>query len=83
MPLSKKNYVAIADIVNRMLWNDGSDPLTVVAFSAELSDYFASDNDRFDRERFMQACLRNPDSRDTVSQPGYDAYKQARAQLGI
>jgi hypothetical protein len=65
--LSKRHYVAIASIANVALKSsvDGrkyaNDPV-VVSFAENLARYFASDNPRFDRERFLAACGVNDDA---------------------
>ena len=47
MTLSKKHYVAFAEILKI----SGANDVTVKL----LADYFAEDNSRFDRERFSAA----------------------------
>lgn len=57
MATSKRDYVAIAEIVERVRsehWNQAAGVLAEVAH--QLADYFAQDNPRFDSERFLTAC---------------------------
>lgn len=80
MPMSKKHYEADADAINRVLWTANTDPATVALIVGVLADIREADNPRFDRSRFYQACLKD---RNTVLQPGWDAYKAERARLGV
>lgn len=52
MSLSRKDYEAIAEIL--MHSNKFETPHYFIA--NELSTYFASENGRFDKARFMKAC---------------------------
>lgn len=54
--MSKKDYVAIADMLNRLLWDRDNDPATMAWVIAGLSELFAQDNPRFDKDRFNAAC---------------------------
>ena len=65
--MSKKHYVALAKIFalrRQLVFNAGgtSDPYRQGAVAAtnalvyEAADYFASDNPRFDRDRFLADC---------------------------
>ena len=59
--LSRKNYEAVAEIFRvtraRTKLGEYQSPHKVIdALEAEFEDYFASDNGRFDRERFRSAC---------------------------
>lgn len=59
--MSKKHYEAIAAIIastyrNAALYNDAGRLETLETTAARLADYFATDNPRFDRERFLAAC---------------------------
>ena len=63
MSLSKKNYEAVAELlrtqvipgpdesVEEQTWNDA-----VEVIASDLAGYFAADNPRFDRGRFLKAC---------------------------
>lgn len=62
---SRKDYVAVAaciqaaqvDVVNKEPKKSHRDMLDGVSLAAEhIADYFAADNARFDRERFLAAC---------------------------
>lgn len=61
MSLSRKHYEAVADILLDSA-NDGAEPTydqhdrAVLSVASRLADYFASDNERFDRGRFLKAC---------------------------
>jgi hypothetical protein len=59
MSMTKKDYVAVADAMNEVLWTPQTDPGTVALAVVRLADSFQGDNPRFDRSRFMQACLRD------------------------
>ncbi len=60
---SRKDYVAVAKIINDAQPLPGSTPTaaTITRCSLEnvaqdLAKYFATDNARFDRARFLAAC---------------------------
>lgn len=80
MSMSRKDYEADAKTLNDILWMPDSDTVTMCRVIVALADIRAKGNDRFDTERFMEACLKG---RDTVSRetPGWDAYQQARTEL--
>jgi hypothetical protein len=50
--MTKKHYAAIAAIIAQS--EETTDPVYFIA--RQLSVLFASDNERFDRERFLAAC---------------------------
>ena len=59
--LIQKDFKAVAEIVeiNRDSWPDDYDNGYCDAandIARKLADYFATDNPRFDRSRFMKAC---------------------------
>jgi hypothetical protein len=56
MGMSKKDYVAIADRMNMVLWKRESDPATMTDVISQLAVVFEADNPRFDRARFIAAC---------------------------
>lgn len=58
MSLTKKHYETIAKEVRSLLaMCDTKHATTVTKLHAyNLADYFAQDNPRFDRARFLQAC---------------------------
>lgn len=58
--MTKKNYIAIAQAINDVLWREKADPATVTTLIGSLATVFANDNPRFDAERFFAACLKNP-----------------------
>jgi hypothetical protein len=59
--LSRKHYAAIAKLANRSLTAPGTterDKQILSTFFRELADeVLRPDNPRFDRERFLQACI--------------------------
>lgn len=75
MAMSKKDYVAIADVINKVLWIEGSCPLTIARLTAGLSWVFQQDNPRFDDERFRAAALKQKD--------GYTKFVEEREALGL
>jgi hypothetical protein len=54
MSMSRKHYVAVADLLSRSAAK-GTDRATVEYLAVGLADIFAADNSRFDRERFLAA----------------------------
>jgi len=63
--LTKKHYKTIAGIVYANTTPEGRDPHCQFAkgmqrariyIARNLADYFADDNSRFDRDKFMAAC---------------------------
>lgn len=61
--MTKKHYIAIAAIIAAGEPLHGKDEKETKALQAyreiiagELADYFATDNPRFNRTRFLQAC---------------------------
>jgi len=57
--LTRKDYKAIADIINneRADFQEGEDGYAVLnIISAQLSHYMAQDNPNFDRAKFLTAC---------------------------
>ena len=55
--LSRKHYKAIAEII-RTNYAVSSEPVKFVLrdMTDQLCQYFESDNPRFDRQRFIDAC---------------------------
>lgn len=53
MKASKKDFIEVAKIINK-LDNNGS--IRTINLTALLADMFAVSNYRFDREKFFQAC---------------------------
>lgn len=57
--LHRKDYKAVAAIVNRCSGPDSHYSYQTTHtddLCKDLADYFATDNPRFDRERFLTAC---------------------------
>ncbi len=56
--LSRKHYKAIAEIVKKNTTKVDKIILYVkrADMVCDLADYFAADNPRFDRARFLEAC---------------------------
>ena len=52
--LTKKDFKAIAEIIKRN--NCWKEEYYTEKIAKAFADYFATQNPRFDRERFMQAC---------------------------
>ena len=59
---SKKDYVAIAKVINNHLFDDVRDDkrllsnMVIASVVSELCNYFEKDNPNFDRGRFISAC---------------------------
>jgi hypothetical protein len=53
--MSKRDYEAIAEIMNKSLSSNRIDTFTVIALAAEMAVYFAQDNSRFDIDRFLKS----------------------------
>ena len=49
--MSRKDYIAIANILSR--W------IVPMGLIGDLADYFAEENPRLNRERFIRVCLAN------------------------
>lgn len=60
MPMSKKHYEAVAKSMSRIMWTDKMDPATMTAVIWSLSSVFQDDNPKFDKDRFIAACTRDP-----------------------
>jgi len=61
--LTKKDFKAVVEIMKSEYTrydntgeDDGEGKDTVGCIAGKLSDYFTTQNPRFDRERFMKAC---------------------------
>lgn len=57
--MTKKDYVAIANVVRSTVTEPSQevhDPMLYALISG-LCEVFAADNERFDRDRFVTACL--------------------------
>lgn len=62
MSMSKKDYVAIASVINRVASSRLADLATVTAVIGNLNTYFASDNPNYQGQRFIAACLADIDT---------------------
>jgi hypothetical protein len=51
--MTRKDYVATAEILSD--WSDVMEYETLYALAKDFADYFAKDNERFDRSRFYNA----------------------------
>lgn len=58
MPMSKKHYEAVASAINNVMWQTHTDAATMAYVVAALTEVFADDNPRFDRQRFTAACTK-------------------------
>ena len=58
--MSRKDYIAIADIIRtaRNRHPGLSHDIAISYITQELVDYLASNNPRFDRDKFIQATMR-------------------------
>jgi hypothetical protein len=56
--MSKKDYEAIAAVLNTILRTEGSCSKTVTEIAAALGVVFGKDNPRFQYERFVYAALK-------------------------
>lgn len=54
--LTKKDFKAVAEIIDYDGDRHYYDRHTCEEIAKQLADYFATQNPRFDRERFMKAC---------------------------
>jgi hypothetical protein len=56
MSMSKKDYVAITDAINKVLWQKDIDLVTISVVSIALAEVFLKDNPQFQHNTFIQAC---------------------------
>ena len=63
--MTKKDFKAIADVIKYHIDSNSDDPqfsidrnckLTLESLAQDLAVVFASDNPRFDQDRFLEAC---------------------------
>jgi hypothetical protein len=54
--MTRKDYVETAKILNQFADNIDSDVFQDLVF--EFSEWFASDNPRFDEDKFSEACYK-------------------------
>jgi len=74
--MTRKDYEAIAEIlsavaIEREHWQVPA-PNTVFTVMRKLADYFAEENPRFNRERFVEACSYNDPKRSWNSGEWHD-----------
>ena len=55
--MTRKDYVETASILNKFIDRIESHEFTDLVF--EFSEWFASDNPRFDEQRFFDACIKD------------------------
>lgn len=58
--MTRKDYVILAEVIRKeaITWNpDGVGASAVSSLAYALADKLAQDNPRFDRERFLEACM--------------------------
>jgi hypothetical protein len=56
MPMTRKDYIVISDILN--LFVDRLDSIDFNDLIFEFSEMFLEDNPRFDEEKFQEACYK-------------------------
>ena len=56
MSLSRKDYVAIANVLNTVRTTTQNQEYIISTIARELADHFKADNGAFDRDRFYEAC---------------------------
>ena len=61
--MTKKDYIAIANVINAAMWEDKADPATITSLVAKFAAIFAEDNPRFDAQRFFAACTASPSTK--------------------
>ena len=55
--MTRKDYIATADILETLVATTEGDALSAVLDAVdEFANMFKSDNERFDRTRFLNAC---------------------------
>jgi hypothetical protein len=55
--LSRRHFKTLSEIVASYAIPNGPGSVGVEKLASDLADFCASENGRFDRERFMVACL--------------------------
>jgi hypothetical protein len=60
MSMTKKDYVAIAAVINKEVWRDGNDPATMACVAVSLACLFSDASISFQYDRFINACLDEP-----------------------
>ena len=54
--MTRKNFIALAQIANNVKHSKLSIENTAYALQVELADYLATQNSRFNRDKFLDAC---------------------------
>ena len=57
--MTKKNYIAITEIVKNSIWQNTqrkNDLAPLIAITHDIAAYMASDNPRFNYDKFIKAC---------------------------
>ena len=55
--MTKQDFQAIAGTLNDMLWDESADPATILRLAGRLSVVCKQSNPRFDKDRFIEACV--------------------------
>ena len=59
--MTKKDYELIAEVLYEYIWAKSSRSIvgvsTATSIAQDLADVFASENERFDYNKFMEACI--------------------------
>ena len=55
--LTKKDYELIAEVLREYVWYGYECRDVVTMIINDLSDVFASENERFDNNKFLEACI--------------------------
>ncbi len=66
MPMTRKDYVETAKILNKFVDIIDSNDFDKLIF--EFSEWFSSDNPRFDESKFYDACMETEEDRMTHMQ---------------
>lgn len=54
--MTKKDYIKAAEIIAQTKWDSKVKPAERSRLAQAFVQFFAGDNPRFDRERFLSAC---------------------------
>lgn len=54
--MTKKHYDAIAGIITSWMYYSDETTSTCRAIAYDLADYFATENPKFQRDKFLTAC---------------------------
>ena len=55
--MTKKDYELIAEVLREYVWDGGECRDVVPMIINDLSDVFASENEQFDYNKFLEACV--------------------------